>query len=201
MNGIRSECLKFCFLFLRKISLSGVLKPHKTFFVVPQGILTKKLKNKNFWFFGAKKCGKEFWWNFKIWQKLFLSWMRFWKKNFREKNFFENFLKNFQKFFKSCREYLCGPPDKISGSILRGGGPLPPPAASVICGQPLKGLILLKIAGWLAPVLQNVRINWRYFGFIQKVRNCPLCFGICMKRYKIVHNQGSIIGITPHCPK
>ena len=36
---------------------------------------------------------------------------------------------------------------------------------------------------------------------IQKVRNCPLCFGICMKRYKIVHNQGSIIGITPHCPK
>ena len=34
-----------------------------------------------------------------------------------------------------------------------------PPAAAVICGQPLKGLILLKIAGWLAPMLQNVRLS------------------------------------------
>ena len=25
--------------------------------------------------------------------------------------------------------------------------------------------------------------------------------GYVFKRYKIVHNQGSIIGITPHCPK
>ena len=25
--------------------------------------------------------------------------------------------------------------------------------------------------------------------------------GYVCKRYKIVHNQGSIIGITPHCPK
>ena len=60
-----------------------------------------------------------------------------------------------------------------------------PPAAAVICGQPLKGLILLKIAGWLCLTKceNQLKISWIYtkgtelsimfWDMYEKVQNCP----------------------------
>ena len=59
------------------------------------------------------------------------------RKKFSKKMFFEKFQENFQKFFKKCQECLCGPPDKISGSIVMGGkGPFPPSRLENVNSEP-----------------------------------------------------------------
>ena len=114
----------------------------KHFLVFPKAFWRKNKKLKFFEILDQKNLFTIFG-NFS--KNIFWEKWNFEKKIF-EKFFFEKFQKKFQKFFKKCQEYLCGPPDKILGSIVRGGKrPFFPPCSFQMVNSRDSYLTRLKI--------------------------------------------------------